>query len=118
MRRTSSQRSTPTVRSVGVGGVTVDTELDETSENPVQNKAIATKLNEVFQSVSDGKAKLASAITGKGVQTDATDTFDTMAENVGNIKSGGSDGTIRNIRAHFDRIANGAVVLNFRIVEE
>ena len=47
----------------------------------------------LFQSVSDGKNKIAEAITDKGVSTSATDTFDTMASNIRNIKtSGGGTG--------------------------
>ncbi|MDE6852025.1 MAG: bacterial Ig-like domain-containing protein [Lachnospiraceae bacterium] len=39
-------------------------------------------LKEVFQSVSDGKSMIASAITDKGVDTDAMATFFTMAQNI------------------------------------
>ena len=74
--------------------ITVDAALSETSENPVQNKVIASKLNEVFQSVSDGKAIIASAITDKGVETDATATFDTMAGNIMEIESSGVDSNL------------------------
>ena len=44
-------------------------------------------VNDCFQSVSDGKALVASAITDKGVSTDATATFATMAENIANIST-------------------------------
>ena len=47
--------------------------------------------NDLFQSVSDGKAKVAEAITDKGVSTSATDSFDTMAGNIRNIKTGGGE---------------------------
>lgn len=70
--------------------VTVDSELSAESENPVQNKVIAAKLNEVFQSVSDGKSLIASAITDKGVTTEADATFQTMAANIWKISGGGS----------------------------
>lgn len=49
---------------------------------------IDTKYNELFQSVSNGKKSVANAITGKGVATNATDTFATMATNIGKIKTG------------------------------
>lgn len=48
-----------------------------------------TEINELFQSVSNGKKLIASAITDKGVETDANDKFATMAENIGKIESGG-----------------------------
>ena len=44
-------------------GITIDSVLSETSTNPVQNKVVTAKLNEVFQSVSSGKSLIASAIT-------------------------------------------------------
>lgn len=72
--------------------IIVDSALSETSTNPVQNKVITEKLNEVFQSVSNGKTLVASAITDKGITTEATDTFEIMAENIGKISgiSGGN----------------------------
>ena len=50
-------------------------------------KTISDEVAEVKKSVSDGKSKVASAITDKGVATEATDTFDVMAENVGKIQT-------------------------------
>ena len=49
---------------------------------------IDTRYNELFQSVSNGKTLVASAITDKGVATDATDTFATMADNINQISTG------------------------------
>lgn len=45
-------------------------------------------VNSCFQSVSDGKALVASAITDKGVSTAVDATFETMAENIGQISKG------------------------------
>ena len=76
----------------------IDKELDINSENPVENKVISSKLEEldtelinIKKSVSDGKSKVASAITEKGVSTEATDTFDIMADNIGQIETGGNE---------------------------
>lgn len=44
------------------------------------------EINNLKQSVSSGKTKVASAITDKGVQTDANSTFDTLAQNIKLIK--------------------------------
>ena len=55
--------------------------------NKIKNY-VDTKYNELFQSVSNGKTTVANAITGKGVATSATDTFATMANNIGKIKTG------------------------------
>ena len=43
---------------------------------------------QLFQSVSDGKNKIAEAITDKGVSTSATDSYDTMANNIRKIQTG------------------------------
>lgn len=74
--------------SVDVQKITVDSELSSTSENPVQNKVIAVKLDAVFQSVSDGKDIIASAITDKGVSTNKDATFEQMAENIRKLSDG------------------------------
>ena len=72
----------------GGSAIKVDSELSAISENPVQNKVITAKLNEVFQSVSDGKSKIAAAITDKGIATTADATFQVMATNIGKIIRG------------------------------
>ena len=59
-------------------------------ENKEEGKSVdALVVKEVFQNVSDGKRLLASAITDKGVSTDAGDSFSVMAENVGKIQGSG-----------------------------
>lgn len=62
--------------------------------NITQPKSFVDFVTQVKKSVSDGKSKVASAITDKGVATEATDTFDTMAENVGKIQTGTSNSQI------------------------
>lgn len=57
-------------------------------------KTISDEVAEVKKSVSDGKSKVASAITEKGVNTEATDTFDVMAENIGKIQTGTSNSQV------------------------
>lgn len=83
------------------GSAIVDNKLNKNSSNPVQNKIITTKINELEKSfteakksVSDGKTLVATAITDKGVATSSTDTFVTMAENIGQIKTGGTKTTM------------------------
>ena len=56
--------------------------------NITQPKSFIDFITQVKKSVSDGKSKVASAITDKGINTEATDTFDTMAENIRNIQTG------------------------------
>lgn len=55
-----------------------------TEANHVARKA---DLDEVKQSVSDGKTLVAGAITDKGVPTSPSDTFQRMAENIGAIET-------------------------------
>ena len=62
--------------------------------NITQPKSFVDFVTQVKKSVSDGKSKVASAITDKGVATEATDTFDTMAENIGKIQTGTSNSQI------------------------
>lgn len=62
--------------------------------NITQPKSFVDFVSQVKKSVSDGKSKVASAITEKGVSTEATDTFDVMAENVGKIQTGTSNSQI------------------------
>lgn len=45
-------------------------------------------LSELFTSVSNGKTLIAGAVTDKGVTTSATDSFSTMAANIGDISTG------------------------------
>lgn len=59
--------------------------------NITQPKSFIDYITQVKKSVSDGKSKVASAITDKGVATEATDTFDVMAENIGKIQTGTSN---------------------------
>lgn len=78
----------PQATSSVLGGVYVDTELSGESENPIQNKIIKQRLDEVFQSVSNGKRLVASAITDKGVSTEDDATFQVMANNIKDIATG------------------------------
>lgn len=73
--------------------------VDDTNNNFNDINNAITKLNDnqtnLFQSVSSGKAKIAGAITDKGVSTSADSSFDTMATNIRqiNTSSGGSGGS-------------------------
>lgn len=69
--------------------------IAEVEENENVGKTVdALAVKEVFQSVSNGKSLIASAITDKGVQTDATATFQEMATNIGQIETGGGSGNV------------------------
>ena len=49
---------------------------------------VAEELQTVKTSVSEGKALIAEAVTGKGVQTASDASFQTMADNIGAIPTG------------------------------
>ena len=59
----------------------------DTSDSAViwHQLAFQSDLDELFQSVSNGKGLIASAITDKGVETLADATFETIAKNISNI---------------------------------
>lgn len=59
-------------------------------------ETVETRLNEVFQSVSNGKSLIASAITDKGITTAADATFQIMADNIYSIQTDIFSGLIAN----------------------
>lgn len=69
----------------------VESEIEERYMTDLAGQ-LYKEMEEVKKSVSDGKSKVASAITDKGVATEATDTFDVMANNIRKISSGGNFG--------------------------
>lgn len=64
----------------------------DNSDTGLTAENVQDALDEVFTNVSDGKVLLADAITDKGVETSADDTFATMAENISEIPTGGGGG--------------------------
>ena len=60
--------------------------------------------NSLKTSVSEGKALIATAVTGKGVQTAADATFQTMATNIGSIPTGYT--SIASSSAEFTQYSN------------
>lgn len=68
-------------------------------------------VNNLFTSVSNGKAQVAEAITDKGVATSANDSFSTMASNIRAIQTGGS-GTDPNYVNTSDATATASDILN------
>ena len=73
-----------------VNAAIVDDTLNITSTHPIQNKIITEKLNELFQSVSEGKNAIKDALTDLGVEVPAEPTFNELAA------------LIRSINPHYD----------------
>lgn len=72
--------------------------LDARQANPNVDGSLGAKIKAVNEtvdtlkkSVSDGKTKVANAITDKGVETATDATFDVMAENISKIETGGGE---------------------------
>lgn len=83
-----------------LNGQTIKTDKTLTMPDmPADAEATGSRLSDISKeiellkkSVSDGKSLVASAITEKGVETATDATFQTMHDNILNIKSGGSTG--------------------------
>lgn len=72
----------------------------DNSDSGLSADNVQEAIDEVFQSVSDGKELIADAITDKGVPTSATDTFATMAQNISDIPtSSGYANIVEDIRS-------------------
>lgn len=71
----------------GVSSETVDPMVATETGFAADAKATKEAINNCFQSVSNGKALIASAITDKKVITDANASFATMAANIRKIKA-------------------------------
>ena len=66
----------------------IDSKLDDVDlEGYYTKEEVDAELDILKSSVSDGKELIASAITGKGVQTSSNDSFQTMANNIYAIES-------------------------------
>ena len=86
-------------------------------------KDLKGAINEVFQNASNGKALIAQAITGKGVATSNTDTFQTMATNISLIsgKVTGKILTLDNKKYTLSEDDNGnitATIIKFSITNK
>lgn len=69
-----------------IGNVTEYVEAVDKKVNDVEQR-----VEDCFQSVSNGKRMIAEAITGKGIITSANDTFKVMADNIYAIPSKSED---------------------------
>ena len=72
--------------------ISVDTALSTSSTNPVQNKIVTTKINELDTTISsiqtsfqNGCSTIANAITANGVSTASTASPNTMATNINTV---------------------------------
>lgn len=69
------------------------------------SKTLVGGMNELFQSVSNGKSSIAQAITSKGVSASASDSFDTLSKKIKEIsREGGKydEAHLLSLGNHFD----------------
>lgn len=82
-----------TAQQVGARADTWTPEAGDVSFSPgntgMTAQNVQDAIQQLFQSVSEGKALISSAITDKGVETEADATFQTMDENIRAIPAGG-----------------------------
>lgn len=67
-------------------------DIEITPPKGMTASTVQEAVDQLFTSVSDGKKKVASAITDKGVETAQDATFQTMADNIAKIQTGASTG--------------------------
>ena len=68
---------------------TLSSQIGNLSNLQTSNKEnLIAAINETFTSASNGKQLIATAITGMGVTTSASDTYQTMANNIQSIETG------------------------------
>ena len=76
----------------------VKTDVDE------ELSSLEAKIEDLKQSVSDGKDLIASAITDKGVTTSNTETFSNMANNIRKISSSEQTISVQNIMLNYSSL--------------
>lgn len=60
-----------------------------------KDKALSAEQGKIlFQYANDGKEKIANAIVGKGAKADKSESFDSLANKIGNIKTGYGSGDV------------------------
>ena len=82
----------PVATETTLGGVKIGEGIDITQDGVISIKdynTISNSLEVLGNDVLQGKTLVANAITGKGVSTEPTDSFQQMSENISNIPSGG-----------------------------
>ena len=57
-------------------------------ETGMESSNVQDAIEELFTSVSDGKSAIAAAVTDKGIETAATDSFAEIADKIGDIETG------------------------------
>ena len=95
-------------------GATLLPILDLTQSNTSADiTGLQTQVDELFQSVSNGKTLVANAITGKGISTSSSATFATMAQNIRNISTGENPYTVAYVKVKCTTNSSTTLTFNF-----
>lgn len=94
-----------TVKANQINLIEDDTSMEGISDSEhdtleTDNKTIIGAINEVFQSASNGKLAIVTALTGKGINASNTDTFEQLANKIGTISGSGNTFNITNNLTH------------------
>lgn len=84
---TGQAATTLKVGHVQLSDAVTSTEVTKAATSNAVRKAY-NRAEEAFQSASDGKTAVASAVTAKGVAASSSDTFSTLATKIGQISTG------------------------------
>lgn len=74
---------------------------------------VQSAIDELFTDVSEGKTLIATAVTDKGVETAATDSFSTMADKIGQITTETPIETVDVIFESLRGISGGTVIIEY-----
>lgn len=84
---------------------------NETSSMKATN--VQSAIDELFTDVSEGKTLIATAVTDKGVETAATDSFQQMADKIGQITTETPIETVDVIFESLTGISGGTVIIEY-----
>ncbi|MBD5563532.1 hypothetical protein FDF42_07395 [Clostridium botulinum] len=89
-------KNTESINNIKSDLADITTEIG-TEELKTNAKDIKSSINELFISASNGKTKVATAITGKGIPASGSDSYDTLSNKIKNIKTGYTQNDLINI---------------------
>ena len=105
-----------------LGGVKIGQGIDVTQDGVIsihEYSNINTTIQELTNSVKEGKSLIAEAITEKKVPTSADSTFQTMASNIRSIPTGKEYTLVREFRpAVFNVIKKYVYIKLYKIMED
>lgn len=94
-----------------------EVEYSNASTSPlITSNNVQGAIDQLFTSVSNGKNKIAGAITDKGVSTSSTDSFEVMAGNIKKIPVGGKKFSTTFECPYIDDFGAKGLTINFNAI--